>query len=214
MKSNDELFEEIDGFKYGCNYYLYPNDENKIVLDGSFSSPEEMAECIIKNHNDIVKPGDKVIVVGDVCYQKTPEMLPLISRMNGNKILVRGNHDKVFTNEQLYPYFDEIVDDGKGFDIKSGNINCYVTHYPTEGSYTCFNLVGHIHSAWKYQLNCFNVGVDVNHFKPVDLDSIPFHFKAICEYYDEDVWVAYNQINTNPNTINRGKKGTYFRPIP
>jgi hypothetical protein len=55
-----------------------------------------------------------------------------------------------------------------------------------------------------------NIGVDVHHFRPVNLDSIPFHLTAISEYYDEDVWVAYNEINQRYRG-KRGKEGSYFK---
>jgi hypothetical protein len=56
-----------------------------------------------------------------------------------------------------------------------------------------------------------NVGIDVHHFRPVNSNTIGFHFKAVCEFYDEDVWVAYNHINAEYLGI-RGKKGRYFNP--
>jgi calcineurin-like phosphoesterase family protein len=187
--------------------------ETRMELMGRpFVSDIDMITYLKSVHNSRVKPDDTVIVNGDVCYQKTPEALSLVKEFNGKKILVRGNHDRVFTDEQLKPYFDEIVADGDGFDMTIEGINCYITHYPTEGTPNAFNLCGHIHSAWKYQLNQFNVGVDVNHFRPVNLTKIPFHFKVICEFYDNDVWVAYNKINSDYLGL-RGKTGTYFRPV-
>ncbi len=55
----------------------------------------------------------------------------------------------------------------------------------------------------------FNVGVDVKHYYPVDTEKIPFHLKAIKEFYDADVWVAYNELNESYKDT-RGKKGSYF----
>jgi len=155
-----------------------------------FTDVQHHIDTLIHNHNMLVCPGDRVIMVGDVCYQKAPEYLHYIERFNGVKTLLRGNHDKVFTSEQLYPYFENIYPEGMGFYQKVGDIPCYITHYPTEGVKDAFNLVGHIHAAWKYQLNMLNIGVDVHHFRPVDLETIPFHFKAITDYYDNDVWVG------------------------
>lgn len=190
--------------------------EDRFELMGRpFTSRDEHIDTLIKNHNALVSPEDTVIVVGDVCYQKTPEFLPLVAKFNGKKILIRGNHDKVFTDEQLKPYFSTIYAEGEGIPLLAFDgeqkILCYVTHYPTEGVADAFNLVGHIHGAWKYQLNMFNVGVDVNNFRPVDRDRIAFHFNAITKFYDRDVWVAYDQINADFQG-KRGKQNTYFRP--
>ena len=187
------------------------------IMGRPFKTPQEQVDTLIKNHNELVSPEDDVIVVGDVCYQKTPEWLPYISKFNGNKILIRGNHDRVFTDEQLKPYFSEIIPEGEGIirqiEDKSDNsrINVYITHYPSRGLPNVFNLCGHIHGAFKYQLNMMNIGVDVHHFRPVNMDTIPKHLKAITDYYDEDVWVAYHKINSDYVGL-RGKKGSYFSP--
>ena len=187
------------------------------IMGRPFKTQQEHVDILLKNHNELVSPDDDVIVVGDVCYQKTPEWLPYIAKFNGNKILIRGNHDRVFTDEQLKPYFSEIIPDGEGIirqiEDKTDNsrINVYITHYPSRGKENIFTLCGHIHSAFKYQLNMMNIGVDVHHFRPVNMDTIPKHLKAICEYYDEDVWVAYNKINSDYVGL-RGKKGSYFSP--
>jgi calcineurin-like phosphoesterase family protein len=185
--------------------------ETRFELMGRpFSTKQQHINHLIAEHNMMVHKDDLVYMVGDVCYQKSPESLPLVEKFNGHKILFRGNHDRVFTDEQLKPYFDLIIPEGEGMDIEVEGIPCYVTHYPTQGKKDRFNLVGHIHSAFKYQLNCFNVGVDVNHFRPVNLNKIPFHYKAICEFYDDDVWVGYNEINSVYRG-KRGKKGTYLQ---
>lgn len=179
------------------------------LLGRPFNSPEEMVETLITNHNRVVNPDDRVYVVGDVCYQKAPEFLKYVERFNGHKFLIRGNHDRGITDEQFKPYFEQVIPDGQGIDAEFDGIPCHITHYPGQGKQDRFNLVGHIHSAWKYQLNMFNIGVDVNHFRPVDLSNLPFHVNAITKFYDEDVWVAYNPINQG-YVGTRGRKGRYF----
>jgi len=184
-------------------------DDRMTIMGRPFKSGEEHIEILIKNYNSVVASDDIVIIVGDVCYQHKLESLPIIKRFNGKKILIRGNHDRGLSKEELDKYFDQVIPEGAGLKFEVEGIKCFATHYPTTGKEDRFNLVGHIHAAWKYQLNMFNVGVDVNHFFPVNLKTIPFHFKAICEFYDEDVWVAYNKLNAN-FIGTRGKSGTYF----
>ncbi len=181
------------------------------IMGRPFKTQMENVETLIKNHNELVAPDDWVIMVGDVCYQKYPEYLPYVEKFNGKKTLIRGNHDKVFTDEQLSKYFSVIIPEGEGITIYIEDMPCYITHYPAQGKLDMFNAVGHIHAAWKYQLNMFNVGVDVNNFRPVNTDKIPSHFDAITKYYDDDVWVAYQKVNEQYRGI-RGKKGTYLKP--
>lgn len=184
------------------------NEKRLEILGRPFDNSEDMLNEFIGLHNELVSPEDEVYVTGDVC-RGDKEDLKRVAEFNGKKILIRGNHDKQFDDDVMSEYFDEIIADGDGISVDIEDIPCYITHYPTQGVSNRFNLVGHIHSAFKYQLNTFNIGVDVNHFRPVRLDSIPFHFKAICDFYDDDVWVAYNPINQDWHG-KRGKKGSYF----
>jgi calcineurin-like phosphoesterase family protein len=181
------------------------------ILQRPFDSALHMIDSLVERHNSIVMPDDEVIVVGDVLYQNAPKYcLDHVGKFNGRKTLIRGNHDRHLSDEELQPYFERIIPDGGGIELEVDGIPCYATHYPTQGKVDRFNLVGHIHMTWKHQLNMLNVGVDVHHFYPLPLDKVPFHFTAINEYYDEDVWVAYREVNKDYRGI-RGKPGRYFQ---
>lgn len=195
------------------------------IMQRPFSTPEEMFAVLLANHNEVVSSEDTVIVNGDVCNQRAPEWLPRVAEFNGRKTLIRGNHDRVFADEQLAPYFERIVPEGEGLVLTSADtgfvladesgpdINLWVTHYPSRARYDHFNLVGHIHGAWKLQLNSLNVGVDVHHFRPMTLRDVPFYFQAVGQFYDEDVWAAYHAANSAYRLI-RGKEGSYLDGLP
>lgn len=173
-----------------------------------FKISEEMTEVLIERHNSLVKPDDLVYVNGDVCCQV--ENLSDVSRFNGRKILIRGNHDRIFTDDQLKGYFEEVIAEGEGIELEVGNIPTFITHYPSQARKDRFNLVGHVHSAWKVQLNMLNTSVDVHNFGPANLDEIvPFIHKAICGFYDDDIWAAYMPANQQ-FVGKRGRKSVYF----
>jgi len=180
------------------------------IMGRPFTSVEDHIQFLMQRHNELVGRDDLVIHVGDVCYQRNPRWLHYTGFFHGEKILIRGNHDRPFTDEQLKPYFKKIIPEGDGMEIEGLGFPCYATHYPSRGRADCFNAVGHIHSAWKCQLNMLNVGVDVNHFRPTDLDKLRFFYQAISDFYDEDVWVAYHDVNAKYRG-KRGKPGTYFK---
>jgi calcineurin-like phosphoesterase family protein len=190
---------------------LHLGEDRFHLLGRPFRSQAEYLDRIIENFNSRIMPDDYLIINGDAIYQHTPKYLPKIALINGKKVLIRGNHERDFTDEQLAPYFESIIPEGDGLSLTVENLHCYITHYPTRGKPDKFNLVGHVHDMWKYQLNMFNVGVDVHHFFPVDLDSIPGHYNEICSYFDDDVWAAYSPINVDYRQT-RGKKGSYFQP--
>jgi calcineurin-like phosphoesterase family protein len=51
----------------------------------------EHDEWLVTQHNSVVRPQDRVYFLGDVAI--SPKHLHYLSRMNGQKFLVRGNHD-------------------------------------------------------------------------------------------------------------------------
>lgn len=177
------------------------------ILQRPFSSIEEHEDALITLHNSIVAPDDEVYVVGDVCFD--PSRMHRVREFNGKKILIKGNHDRKASDEEFSKYFERIVPEGDGIELDYNDMKLFITHYPTRARPDRFNLVGHIHAFWKVQLNSLNVGVDVHHFRPLPLDRVPFFFKAICEYYDDDAWAAYHDANMQFRG-QRGKKGSYF----
>lgn len=60
--------------------------------DRPFSSVEEMNEALIRNWNEVVRPGDTVICLGDFSLAFRPVEL-FSARLMGDKFLVPGNHD-------------------------------------------------------------------------------------------------------------------------
>jgi calcineurin-like phosphoesterase family protein len=175
-----------------------------------FKHATEQVEKFVSIHNALVAPNDRVIVIGDAVNQNAPNFLPYINFFNGIKTLIRGNHDRPFSDDDLAPYFEHIVKEDEGMEFDFGGIPCYLIHYPTCARADRFNLVGHVHGAWKFQLNALNVGVDTNHFAPYNAEEIPFIFEAINKHYDEDVWAAYHPSNAQHVGV-RGKKGRYFK---
>jgi calcineurin-like phosphoesterase family protein len=185
-------------------------DRWKIMQRPGFKDAQDMVDQLVAAHNALVSEGDLVLVVGDAVNLNTPEFLEQVSRFNGNKVLFRGNHDRDFSDEDLAPYFENVIPEGEGRVYETPEHRFWVTHYPTQARHDMFNLVGHIHGAWKFQLNAINVGVDANHWQPHDLDEdIPFFVRAISSFYDEDVWTAYHESNLRHLNV-RGKAGRYL----
>lgn len=189
-------------------------DKRFDLMARPFISSYAQTELIVDNYCKVIEKDDVVWFLGDVIYKEADQsLLSLIGTLPGRKVLFRGNHDIYFTDKQFSKYFELVVPEGKGkyFTIDS-QIDGYATHYPTQGVKDAFNVVGHVHSAWKYQLNMLNIGVDVHHFRPVSVLSLRGHIDAATKFYDEDVWVAYNEIN-NSFREERGAKTRYFKGV-
>lgn len=167
-----------------------------------FENAEEMGEFMIDEWNKVVGPTDDVYYLGDFAYTK--EALQNVHKLNGRKHLIVGNHDEKFGVKTLKPFF-ESVQDIMDMTIQDGDkkLDIHLVHYPSKGVSNKFNLVGHIHGTWRIQKNMINVGVDAWHFKPLTEKEILFFFTAICDHYDNDVWVADDYSNSRHNE--RGK---------
>ena len=103
------------------------------LLSRPFKTKIEHIKHLVSKHNELVGPDDEVIMVGDVCYQKAPEFLHYVDLFNGNKTLIRGNHDRVLTDEDFSSHFNTIVKEGEGIEMDSSRPSTcpFFLRYPT-----------------------------------------------------------------------------------
>lgn len=122
------------GHKNICNFTK--DDGSKLR---PWNDVSEMDEALVENWNSVVNPSDKIYHLGDVCLGK--KHLEILSRLNGKKILIRGNHD-IFEAKEYMKYFNDI----RGVHVMNGMI---LSHIPIhDGSLERFsiNVHGHLHS--------------------------------------------------------------------
>lgn len=146
-----------------------------------------MNERIINNWNMKVTAKDKVYVIGDFSFGNPDQTKSVYDRLNGEKILIRGNHD----NNHTADLFDEVHDD---LTIKIDNHDVLLCHYPYKyededlpNDYVVSNghlrptddkgqwlIHGHVHNMWQLRApkRMINVGVDVWGFLPVEQGNI------------------------------------------
>ena len=153
-----------------------------------FSTIEEMDEYIISAWNKKVKKGDKVYIVGDFIWEKEPEPQRFLSRLNGTKILVLGNHDSKWLNKIDNKEEYNLIIADKIVEICHEQKVITLSHYPMlewknsrkVGSKKLgYLLHGHIHNNVREEYfvlfkkeNALNVGVDINNFEPVTLQEL------------------------------------------
>lgn len=134
-----------------------------------FNSLEEMHEIMIERWNYMVKPDDYVYHLGDVTFQYHGKFNELMHRLNGDKRLILGNHDKV-KQPGLLQHFSKVMV-WHGFKEE----NFTATHFPhrleslRDGA---FNVHGHIHQNHMEDLHYINVSVEVRDYYPVHMDQI------------------------------------------
>lgn len=154
--------------------------ENMIRLcNRPFQNVEEMNRVIQENWNNVVGKNDTIYILGDFAmrYENPKDVYNLLNHLNGRKILITGNHDKLRKDSKFCNYFEYV----KNYDeILDNNRRVILFHYPMEdwngkfrGSY---HLYGHIHN----NTSCihghiehrFNVCQDIHNFIPVTLNQL------------------------------------------
>ena len=104
-----------------------------------WTDPDEMDEEMVRRWNDRVRPNDKVYHLGDVVINR--KALKIMHRLNGDKVLIRGNHD-IFRDDEYRLYFREL----RAYHVMNGMI---LSHIPIhEASLGRFgtNIHGHLHA--------------------------------------------------------------------
>lgn len=150
------------------------NHENIIkYCNRPFKNAKEMNEYIVKKWNSVVGEKDTVYHLGDLGFGSDEEMQELLNRLNGDKILIKGNHDlRRSNNGWLRVGFSGVYN-------KLVIINDLVlSHYPIEVDEGYINVFGHIHDKpldEKYNKeNHFCVSCDVVDYIPVRLEDINY----------------------------------------
>lgn len=141
-----------------------------------FDSIEVHNEVLIRNWNKVVTSKDRIYVLGDFAFGDKSKIPELLDRLNGYKILVYGNHD-LFYNEQqwLSAGFDKVLP----MAVYKG---CLLTHIPVDcnemkpvGRFIA-NIHGHLHEKGNSQRNIlshkFCVSAEQINLKPISWEQL------------------------------------------
>lgn len=100
---------------------------------------EDMDEALVANWNSVVGSKDKVYHLGDVVINR--RALPTLARLNGDKVLIKGNHD-IFRLEEYARYFRDI----RAYGVFDGFVATHIPIHPYSLERYKFNVHGHLHS--------------------------------------------------------------------
>lgn len=130
-----------------------------------FTSYEEMEEVLITNWNKTIQPTDKVYHLGDVAIAR--QGLNVLEKLNGDKVLIRGNHD-IFKLKDYALYFRDI----RGAYVMDNIIFTHVPiHRECSGRFKA-NVHGHLHANNLADPFYINVSVEQLNFYPISYEDL------------------------------------------
>lgn len=159
---------------------LHLGHKNIIKLcNRPFKTLEEMDNTIINNWNKVVSKEDIVYVLGDFAY-KGLNAEKYLDKLNGNIILIRGNHDKYIRHNKIKAVYDYK-------EIEVNEVKYVLSHYPMiawNGQFrNSVHLYGHVHSSgsdWEFPKlpNAHSVCCEFHNYTPIGINKFkPKDFK-------------------------------------
>lgn len=135
-----------------------------------FESVSEMNKTLITNWNKTVKKTDTIYILGDFAFGNKEYIKSIISKLNGKKILVMGNHDRKIKKNPVWWI-------NIGFDVVHNYPIIYrdkyiLSHEPIENIGRFINIHGHIHEKQIDIGKYVNVCVEHWDYKPINLDKL------------------------------------------
>lgn len=146
-----------------------------------FKTVEEMDEELINRWNERVGKGDLIFHLGDFLFKGGRErMEEILSRLNGQIHLVKGNHDRdVDRYKNKFVWIKDLaevkVPDDEAEEGKQRIILChYAMRVWKNSHHGSWHLYGHSHGSLREDMNSrsFDIGVDMNGYAPVSYEEV------------------------------------------
>ena len=164
------------------------------LCDRPFKDIQHHNEMLVKNWNEVVSLEDQVFHLGDVALGSFVDSIQYVGRLNGEKYLAAGNHDRVSSLEsaarqaRFRPAYEDVFHEvlSEREDVLIGGHSVQMSHYPYSGDSHVDDrfaelrphddgrvlLHGHTHSKEKVSRSKagtlqIHVGVDAWDYRPV-----------------------------------------------
>lgn len=149
------------------NILNFMDDKGALIRGSRFKDIEEHDEMLIKWHNDIVDPRDRVYLLGDVAISR--KSVSTLGRLAGRLVLVKGNHD-IFNLKEYIPFVDDVRSCVVQKHPEGGKV--ILSHIPVHPD--CLgrfgtNIHGHLHQNKLKDPNYICVSLEHTNYKPIEI---------------------------------------------
>lgn len=178
----------------GKNLYIadwHYDHKNILAFDNRpFKTINEMNEQLVNRWNCVVERSDRVYILGDMFWSNMNAAIEVLDKLNGEKYLIKGNHDRCNDSRFKRKFtkicdYDEINDCGRNVVLCHYPIPYFKNHF-----YGWYHLYGHVHDSfeakmaehdrylmenlYEHQCNMYNVGAMISYmdYYPRTLDEI------------------------------------------
>lgn len=149
-----------------------------------FANVDDMNETLVSNWNAKVTKNDRVYCLGDFALCSEAKAIAFARRLNGQKFLIFGNHDKrlrkstEFLSQWIWARDIETIRVNDVSRASPSELRLFLCHYPMktwDGAHRgTIQLHGHSHGSLKYDPGSLqvDVGVDCWDLAPCSLEQI------------------------------------------
>ena len=148
------------------NILTFKNADGTLVRPG-FEDVNDMDETIIHNWNKVVGAKDKVYHLGDVGFKNFTVLSKTLVRLNGEKVLIKGNHD----NLKLKQYV-QLFKDVRAYHVIDKFVLSHIPVHPESVTRWKGNIHGHLHDRNLEDNRYWNVSVEQINYTPISFEDL------------------------------------------
>lgn len=149
-----------------------------------FENATEMDEHLIERFNATVSSRDKVYFLGDIVINKKA-LDAVMPRLNGDKVLIRGNHD-IYKLKDYSKYFRDV----RGCHILDGMILSHIPIHPDSLGRFGTNIHGHLHEKRVRKAR----GVDARTGEILYSTEIDTRYHCVCVEQTEYAPISFDDV--------------------
>ena len=150
-----------------------------------FENVTEMDEYLIERFNATVSSRDKVYFLGDIVINKKA-LDAVMPRLNGDKVLIRGNHD-IYKLKDYSKYFRDV----RGYHILDGMILSHIPIHPDSLGRFGTNIHGHLHEKRVRKAKGINYPTGEIIYSETEIDT---RYHCVCVEQTEYAPISFDDV--------------------